>query len=125
MIKRANDLPLSSFPPGLLTASPNTEKTILLHWIRSEFNLPKSVSDLCDQFFLRVWTGSYVEESVQNGILHGRSDSWIAHFQSTPEVVKSARQVACSFREYDGKKYVVIKVWKDRISSEEKDNGNS
>lgn len=100
------------YPRGLLMTKPTVDTKILSEWIRTEFHLPLSVSSLCSQYFLRVWSGSYVEESVQAGILHGRSDDWIAHFQSTPEVVKSSQRVACSFREYAGKKYVVIKVWK-------------
>jgi hypothetical protein len=87
------------------------EPPVPLDWIRTEFNVPASIRKQCDQFFLRVWKGSYVMECIQDGIFYGRFDDWIVHFQSTPEVVRTAKQVACSFREYMGKKYVVVKVW--------------
>lgn len=88
-----------------------------LHWIRTEFNLPPSIASLCESYFIRIWSGPYVAESVQNGFLYGRSDNWEVHFQSTPEVVRTAKHVACSFREYNGKKYVVIKVWEKKEQS--------
>jgi hypothetical protein len=94
-------------------ATPQTP--IDLEWVRTEFNLPLEMRSQLKEFFLRIWTGSYVAESVQDGILYGRSDNWIVHWQSTPEVCKQAERVACSFREtYDGKRYVVIKVWDGR-----------
>ena len=88
-----------------------------LEWIRTEFNLPSDVAALCSQYFLRIWDGNYVRESVQDGVLYGRSGDWIVHWQSTPAVVRSAKKVACSFREYQGKKYVVIKVWVQEVHS--------
>jgi hypothetical protein len=94
------------------------DKKPILEWIRTEFNLPPELQRECTQFFLRIWTGSYVLESVQEGILYGRADNWIVHWQSTPAVVRSAARVACSFREYQGKKYVVIKVWKNQGEAE-------
>jgi hypothetical protein len=96
-----------------MMVKPDKSPVVLLDWIRTEFNLPVSVGNLCDEYFLRIWTGGYVMESIQDGVLHARTDSWIVHFQSTPEVVKSAERVACSFRKYQGKNYVVIKVWKN------------
>lgn len=81
-------------------------------FVRTEFNLPPAIISGLKQFFLRIWTGSYVVESVQDGILYGRADDWQVHWQSTPEVVRQSPRVACSFREtYEGKKYVVVKVW--------------
>jgi hypothetical protein len=111
---------VGKYPKGMLMIKPTNDKAILAEWVRTEFNLPKSIGDICDQFFLRIWTGNYVMESIQDGVLHGRADSWIVHFQSTPEVVKSSSKVACSFREYEGKKYVVIKVWKGDEEGAEK-----
>jgi hypothetical protein len=121
MIKEARQVRGSNYPKGLLMIKPTDNSKILIEWIRTEFNLPKSVGDLCSQFFLRIWSGNYVMESIQDGILHARADDWIVHFQSTPEVVKSSERVALSFREYDGKKYVVIKVWK---GDQEKNNAS-
>lgn len=91
----------------------------ILDWIRSEFNLPPSIAELCSQHFLRVWTGGYVSLNALNGHFptfkygpDGPVTEWIIHWQSLPTVVRSAKRVACSFREYNGRRYVVIKVWK-------------
>lgn len=86
----------------------------ILNWIRTEFNLPAAYSKECEEYYMRIWTGSYVVDSVQDGILYGRFDNWIVHWQSTPEVVKSADKVACSFRKFRGNNYVVIKVWGEK-----------
>lgn len=82
-----------------------------LEWIRTEFNLPASISSQCTQYVLRIFDGNYVYENVREGELMALKDIWIAHWQSTPEVVRSASRVACSFREFKGMRYVVIKVW--------------
>jgi hypothetical protein len=97
----------------LLGSKAPLETPAPIDWIRTEFSLPKEFAKQCTQYFLRVWTGNYVRESVQNGVLYGRAENWIVHWQSTPEVVASAKRVACSFREYKGNKYVVIQVWKE------------
>ncbi len=83
-----------------------------LDWIRTEFNLPDSIAHQCTAFFLRVWDGDYVASYVQDGQFLYNRQEYIVHWQSTPVVVKSASRVACSFRQYNGKRYVVIKVWK-------------
>lgn len=104
-IEKANETPLEQPPSD--------------EWFRTEFSLPPELRARCTQFFLRIWDGNYVRESVQNGVLYGRSDDWIVHWQSTPAVVKTAKKVACSFREYNGKRYVVIRVWKDGMTTGE------
>jgi hypothetical protein len=99
---------LSAFPAPIVP-----DNKPVLEWIRTEFNLPASIAKLCKQHFLRVWNGSWVVSEVRDGVFQPQiNGGWIVHWQSTPTVVKSATRVACSFREYDGKKYVVIKVWK-------------
>lgn len=103
-----NQFPEDTMPEGKL----------VLEWIRTEFSLPQSIAAKCTQYFLRIWDGNYVREAVQDGILRGRADDWIVHWQSTPEVVKSAERVACSFREYNGKKYVVIKIWNKELGKD-------
>lgn len=84
-------------------------------WIRTEFNLPGEYARLCQQFYLRVWSGSFVARLIDDGkMVDSRADDWIIHWASTPEICKSSEKVACSFREYDGKRYVVIKVWNQK-----------
>ncbi len=86
---------------------------LTLDWVRTEFNVPQAIQTRCSQFFLRVWDGRFIATLINDGvmIIPGHSD-WLVHWQSTPEVCKSAEKVGCSFREYKDKKYVVIKVWK-------------
>ena len=100
----------------LLTVAPTTKDVLVREWIRTEFNLPPSLKEKCDEFFLRVWEGHYVLSCVKDGKLlrDSREDEgeWLVHWQSTPEVCRYASKVACSFRLYEGVGYVVIKVWK-------------
>lgn len=115
-IKLASKQPLSRMPKEIMMVKPTMPDNLAREWIRTEFNLPSSLADLCDEYFMRVWTGSFVDESIQDGVLHGRSDSWIVHFQSTPEIIKNSERVACSFRKYRGGNYVVVKVWNAAIA---------
>lgn len=115
-IKLANKSPLGKMPKEIMMVKPVVPDNLANEWIRTEFNLPLSLVNLCDEYFMRVWTGSYVAESVQDGILYARADDWIVHYQSTPEIVKNSPTVACSFRKYQGKNYVVIKIWKSNIA---------
>lgn len=115
-IKLANKVPLAPMPKEIMMVKPIVPDNLANEWIRTEFNLPQNLVALCDQYFLRIWTGSYVDESVQEGILYARSDDWIVHYASSPVIVKNSPHVACSFREYQGKKYVVIKVWKSNLA---------
>lgn len=101
----------------ILAVKPDTKDAIVREWIRTEFNLPQSMKEKCDEFFLRVWEGHYVLSCVKDGkmIRHSKDrdgGEWIVHWQSTPEVVRHASKVACSFRLYEGVAYVVVRVWK-------------
>lgn len=96
----------------VLAMKPSSEEHILSEWIRTEFNLPPSMVSQCKEFFLRIWQGDYVVNSVIDGMFPQNGKLWNIHWQSTPEVCRSASRVACSFREYKGKRFVVIKVWK-------------
>jgi hypothetical protein len=95
----------------LTSQKPDESSMILLEWIRTEFNLPQSIRQMCSIYYLRVWAGNYVNDKVISGILIHENQDWIVHFQSSRFVVMGAERVACSFREYQGKNYVVIKVW--------------
>lgn len=97
---------------AVLEYKPKQDCLIVENWIRTEFNLPKSMVEECDQYVLRVWDGKYVYSNTLDGKFEHINEEWIIYWQSTPAVVRSAARVACSFREYKGKKYVVIKVWK-------------
>lgn len=83
----------------------------ILHWIREEFNLPLEYAEQCSQYYLRVWDGIYVHGNVIDGQLITNDGEWNVHWQSSPMVVKTAKKVAVSFREYKGVKYAVVKVW--------------
>lgn len=120
----ANNVPHSEFPMNASTP-PTNEDTILLNWIRTEFNLTKDQISACERAFLRVFDTGYVKESIQEGVFHARYDDWIVHFQSTPEVIWASSKVGCSFREYKGKKYVVLKVWKEKLEVVNKESGVS
>lgn len=98
----------------LRAQKPDTAEMILLEWIRTEFNLPPSIAQVCDQYFLRIWDGNFVVSHCRDHLgsfkdANGRK--WIPHWQSSPVVCQSASKLACSFREYRGRFYVVIKVW--------------
>lgn len=113
MITHAND---SNQPPSMGEESEELLDKLTIEWVRSEFNVPQAIQHRCSSFFLRVWVGGYVYDLVKDGVLTHADHDWIVHWQSTPEVCKAAEEVACSFREYNGKKYVVIKVWKAQKS---------
>lgn len=100
----------------LQSQKPDDKDMIVLEWVRTEFNLPPSILDQCDNFFLRVWDGAHVARSVFAGVLEHSNSEYIVHWQSSPAVVKASPRVACSFREYQMKKYVVIKVWNKEAS---------
>lgn len=91
---------------------PDDPGMIELNWIRTEFNLPPSIIAKCSVHYMRVWDGEYVGEIAVGGTMQHAGHEWIAHYQSSRVVVLNAKRVACSFREYNGKRYVVIKVWK-------------
>lgn len=97
---------------AVLEHKPKQDCLIVENWIRTEFNLPKSMVEKCHQYYLRVWLGEFIVADIREGKLENNDELWNVYWQSTPVVVKSASRVACSFREYKGKKYVVIKVWK-------------
>ncbi len=96
----------------IMEHSPNAPDFILREWMRTEFNLPVSIRMQAEVCFLRVWESSYVMSRVVDGTIHMSGRNWIVHWQSVPTVVADSPQVACSFREYMGKHYVVIKAWK-------------
>lgn len=99
----------------LRAQKPDEHSMIVLDWIRTEFNLPPSIAEVCTQHFLRVWYGNFaVSHVTANGMLNAVGEDWIVHWQSTPAVCRSANRVALSFREYNSKRYVVIKVWKEQ-----------
>lgn len=97
---------------NILANAPDKQENIILHWVRTEFTLPDSIKQLCDMYFLKVWDGKFIIDSAKDGVINISNAAWIVHWQSTPEVAETAEEVACSFRMYRGKKYVVIKVWK-------------
>lgn len=111
MITHSNDQ-----PPSMGEESEELLDKLTIEWVRSEFNLPNAIEKRCTQFFLRVWDGNWIYNTVKEGLLTYNVESYIVCWQSTPEVVRNAEKVACSFREYNGKKYVVIKVWKAQKS---------
>lgn len=110
-IRHSNDQ-----PPSMGEESEELLDKLTIEWVRSEFNLPNTIEKRCTQFFLRVWDGNWVYHTVKEGLLTYNVENYIVCWQSTPEVVRNAEKVACSFREYNGKKYVVIKVWKAQKS---------
>lgn len=91
---------------------------ITLDWVRTEFTLPKSIASQCEPYFLRMWEGSFAYSQVLDGVMEVNGNKYIVHWQSTPEVARNSERVACSFRGYKGKNYVVIKVWKQTESGE-------
>lgn len=95
----------------IMVQPPTHSSKILLEWIRTEFNLPESMARECTQYYLRVWDGSIVD-TIHDGILSINGKEWIVHWQSTPAVCREAKKIAVSFREFTGKRYVVVKVWK-------------
>ncbi len=85
---------------------------LTLDFVRTEFTLPQRIAKECDPYFLRMWHGVFVHSCVHEGTLPYNGHSYIVHWQSTPEVVRNSEKVACSFRGYKDKRYVVIKAWK-------------
>lgn len=96
-----------------------TAETTKLHWIRNEFNLPANLLQECSEAFVRKWDGKYICDNVHNGVFtdHNKKQ-WIVHWQSTPEVVKSAKQAALSFRVYKDVNYVIIKIWNTEMNDD-------
>lgn len=90
---------------------PDTAADDANEWIRTEFNLPQLYADKCSQYYLRLWDGHYVRAQIKDGTIIHNERTYLVHYQSLPAVVKTAKRVACSFREYNGKNYVVVKVW--------------
>lgn len=114
----ANQLQQEDVATYLLSQKPEMTLNIAREWIRTEFNLPRSLCSKCSTYFMRVYPGSWVMDSVKEGVFShsGREKhDYIVHWQSTPACVKSAAKVACSFREYEGSYYVVVKVWQGEL----------
>jgi hypothetical protein len=100
----------------VMANKPVNNSAILLDWIRTEFSLPAEMAAKCEEHFLRVWDGPYVVLNAREGCFTAPNleHAYIVHWQSTPEVCRAAKKVGCSFRSYQGKHYVVIKVWKEQ-----------
>lgn len=91
---------------------PNTLQGIVLDWIRTEFHLPITMETACDTYRLHVFTGEKFKSMVKDGMI----GDYIIHWQSTPEVCYSAKQIGVSFRKYKERYYAVVKVWKGELA---------
>jgi len=101
---------------SILHSKPEIADNIILEWIRTEFQLPKSLINECEDFFLRVQEGKYVCEQVIDGVVErmdGRK-KYVVHWKSTPALCAVSPLVGMSYRQYKGKCFVVIEIWKKK-----------
>jgi hypothetical protein len=88
-----------------ITKTDTTKHTLsksFMYSVTSEvFDIPLSLQDRYNQYYLMYWKGSHLRELLKDGILvHTWSIPYqVRYIDCTPEEVFSASQVALSFRQ--------------------------
>jgi hypothetical protein len=103
-------------PMSMVLALPSEFKreVALRSWIRTEFNLPKSMRELCQQCFLRVLTHAQFAVALAGGgagSIRLGERVYRLHSQSSAEVLVTAPLIGVSFRSFEGEAFAVAHVW--------------
>jgi len=102
-------------PISLILAYPDAadRDNIVRAWVRSEFNLPRSLRSLCDNSFLRVLTHAQYAICIASADGYARLGErrYELYEQSSKVVLATAPLIAVSFRTFEGEAYAVAHVW--------------
>jgi len=105
-------------PISMILARPSAEEREMAvrAWMRSEFNLPRSIRALCDQCFLRVLPHAQfaIATAKQDKAIQLGDRRYELHYQSSEAVLATAPLVGVSFRMYEGELFAVAHVWAAR-----------